>query len=246
MVDERSTVILGSGPAGYTAALYAARANLRPLLVKGLEAGGQLMLTTDVENYPGFPDGILGPELMDAFEKQAARFETDIVAQSVTRVDLSDTPLRRVGRRPRVAGPDADPGDRRERAVAGRPRRGDAPRARRQRLRHVRRVLLPRPRARRRRRWRHGDGGGDVPHEVREHGHDRAPPRRVPRLEDHAGARALEPEDPGDVGHRRRGDRRRQRGDRRAPAERARPVRRASTRPTACSSRSGTPRTPTW
>jgi len=93
MVDERSTVILGSGPAGYTAALYAARANLRPLLVKGLEAGGQLMLTTDVENYPGFPDGILGPELMDAFEKQAARFETDIVAQSVTRVDLSDRPF---------------------------------------------------------------------------------------------------------------------------------------------------------
>src|SRR5207344_2073881 len=81
------------GPAGYTAALYAARANLRPLLVKGLEAGGQLMLTTDVENYPGFPDGILGPEMMDAFEKQAARFETDIVAQTVTRVDLSSRPF---------------------------------------------------------------------------------------------------------------------------------------------------------
>jgi thioredoxin reductase (NADPH) len=93
MVDERNTVILGSGPAGYTAALYAARANLRPLLLKGLEAGGQLMLTTDVENYPGFADGILGPDLMDAFEKQAARFETEIVAQSVTRVDLSERPF---------------------------------------------------------------------------------------------------------------------------------------------------------
>jgi thioredoxin reductase (NADPH) len=93
MVDERTTVILGSGPAGYTAALYAARANLRPVLVKGLEAGGQLMLTTDVENYPGFPDGILGPEMMDAFEKQAARFETEIVAQTVTRVDLSERPF---------------------------------------------------------------------------------------------------------------------------------------------------------
>ena len=93
MVDERSTVILGSGPAGYTAALYAARANLRPVLIKGLEAGGQLMLTTDVENYPGFPDGILGPEMMDAFEKQAARFETEIVAQTVTRVDLSESPF---------------------------------------------------------------------------------------------------------------------------------------------------------
>src|SRR5215213_6617060 len=93
MTETRDVVILGSGPAGYTAALYAARANLKPLVLKGLEAGGQLMLTTDVENYPGFADGILGPELMDAFEKQAARFETEIVAQSVTRVDLSDRPF---------------------------------------------------------------------------------------------------------------------------------------------------------
>ncbi len=93
MVDRRSVVILGSGPAGYTAALYAARANLKPLLLKGLEAGGQLMLTTDVENYPGFVDGILGPEMMDAFEKQAARFDAEIVAQSATRVDLSERPF---------------------------------------------------------------------------------------------------------------------------------------------------------
>jgi thioredoxin reductase (NADPH) len=93
MVERRSIVILGSGPAGYTAALYAARANLKPLLLKGLEAGGQLMLTTDVENYPGFPDGIMGPELMDAMEKQAARFEAEIVAQTVTKVDLSERPF---------------------------------------------------------------------------------------------------------------------------------------------------------
>jgi thioredoxin reductase (NADPH) len=93
MPDTRSLIIIGSGPAGLTAALYSARANLRPLLVEGIDAGGQLMLTTEVENFPGFRNGILGPELMAEMRAQAERFGTDMIQNNVASVDVCSQPF---------------------------------------------------------------------------------------------------------------------------------------------------------
>ncbi len=94
MSDVRNVIVIGGGPAGYTAALYAARANLEPLVIEGFNWGGQLMITSDVENYPGYADGIMGPAMMQDFRRQAERFGTTFVTDDVTRVDFSERPFR--------------------------------------------------------------------------------------------------------------------------------------------------------
>ena len=94
MTDVRNVIVIGGGPAGYTAALYAARANLEPLVIEGFNWGGQLMITSDVENYPGYADGVLGPAMMQDFRRQAERFGTEFITDDVTRVDFSQRPFR--------------------------------------------------------------------------------------------------------------------------------------------------------
>jgi thioredoxin reductase (NADPH) len=92
--DVREVIVIGGACAGYTAALYTARANMNPLVIEGFSWGGQLMITSDVENYPGYPEGVLGPEMMQDFRKQAERFGTEFVTDDVTKVDFSERPLR--------------------------------------------------------------------------------------------------------------------------------------------------------
>ena len=92
--DVREIIVIGGGPAAYTAALYSARANLNPLVIEGFAWGGQLMITSDVENYPGYPDGVLGPEMMQDLRRQAERFGTEFLTDDVTKVDFSERPFR--------------------------------------------------------------------------------------------------------------------------------------------------------
>ncbi len=94
MGEVRELIIIGGGPAGYTAALYAARGDLRPLVIEGFQWGGQLMITSDVENYPGYPDGVMGPAMMQDFRRQAERFGAEFVSDDVTRVDFSERPFK--------------------------------------------------------------------------------------------------------------------------------------------------------
>ena len=101
--DVRDLIIIGGACAGLTAAVYAARANLNPLVIEGFEAGGQLMITSDVENFPGFPEGILGPDLMVRFREQAERFGTEFITDDVTSVDTASAPSACRSARPSTA-----------------------------------------------------------------------------------------------------------------------------------------------
>ena len=211
MSDVRDVIIIGGGPAGYTAALYTARANLRPLVIEGFNWGGQLMITSDVENYPGYADGVIGPTMMGDFRRQAERFGAEFVTDDVTRVDFSERPFRV------YVGDDEHRADSVIVATGASARqlgpavRANAPGPRRLLLRDLRRRLLPRQGGRGGGRRRLGDGGGDLPHPLREQGRDRPPPRRVPRVADHGRPGAGERE--GRVRPQRRGRRGARRAD---------------------------------
>ena len=161
-------VIIGSGPAGYTAAIYAARAMLEPVLIQGIQPGGQLTITTDVENYPGFADVIQGPWLMEQMQKQAEHVGTKIVTDLVTKLDLAQRPFRLTCDSGEVylaetliiaTGAQAN--------WLGLPSEAEVPGLRRLGLRHLRRLLLPRQGSGGGRRRQHRGRGSAVPHQLR-------------------------------------------------------------------------------
>ena len=172
-----NVIIIGSGPAGLTAALYTARANLNPLVITGQELGGQIATTTEVENFPGFPEGLTGPQLTELMQKQAERFGARIEFDSITSVDLTRRPFRLAGNNAEYEAKIAHRRHRRQPAQAGRAGRKRTDRARRVVLRHVRRIFLPRQGADGRRRRRQRLARRLVPDQVCRQSADRPSPR---------------------------------------------------------------------
>ena len=160
-------IIVGSGPAGYTAAVYAARAALTPVIITGVEVGGQMTTTTEVDNWPGDDKGVMGPELMERMKRHAERFGTKLIHNHVDRVELKQRPFRLFCGKDEYTCDALDRRDGRVGEVSRPADRGSVQRPRRVRVRDVRRLLLPQPTGRRRRRRQHGRRGSAVPVEHR-------------------------------------------------------------------------------